>query len=82
MLQAGLFCSALLECIKCVAPPPFGLSIHPMVDLWVVSFFKNDFIVVQIQLSAFTPHKSSHPSHPYLPPWIPAPVPVLSMCPL
>ena len=45
------------------------------------SFLKNYFIVIQVQLSAFTPHHSPHPNHPHLPPLLPPPL-VLSMCPL
>ena len=42
--------------------------------------FKNFFIVVQLQLSSFTPHYSPQPSHPHLPPLLPPPL-VLSLCP-
>ena len=41
--------------------------------LFFLFFFKNYFIVVQVQLSALTPHHS-HPSHPHLSPLLPTPL--------
>ena len=45
-------------------------------------FLKKFFIVIQLQLSAFSPHPSTHPSQTHLPPLLPRPPLVLSMCPL
>ena len=47
-------------------------------------FFFPDFIVIQVQFSAFSPHPSLTPSPPHLPPVstpLPYP-PLLSMCPV
>ena len=46
------------------------------------SFLKKKFIVIQLQLSAFSPHPSTPPSRTHLPP-LPPPSPLIfSMCPL
>ena len=44
--------------------------------------FLNYFIVVQLQLSAFSPHPLPNPSQTPLPPLLPPSPLVLSMCPL
>ena len=44
-------------------------------------YFLNYFIVVQLQLSAFSPHCTSHPIQTHLLPLLPRSPLVLSMCP-
>ena len=47
-----------------------------------IGIFKKYFIVVQLQLSAFSPHHTLHPSQTHLPLLLPPWPLVLSMCPL
>ena len=48
----------------------FETSVLPLNFSIFQNFSKLFFIVVQVQLSPFSPHYSPHPSHPHFPPLI------------